>query len=242
MDRDDELIGLLLTRREALTILGAGGLYWLTGCSSSAASEGSNTSTCVVRPALTQGPYFVDDKLLRSDIRSDPATGTVKAGTLLALTVTLERLSGSSCTPLAGALVDVWHCDGIGVYSDVSDPGFNTVGQKFLRGYQVTDAGGQAAFTTIYPGWYAGRAVHIHFKIRSAAGASSAYEFTSQWFFDDTLTDTVHAQVPYSTRGAGRLRNSGDGIYRRGGAQMILPVAASGAGYSATYNVALQIG
>ena len=102
------------------------------------------------------------------------------------------------------------------MYSDVSDPGFSTVGQKFLRGYQVTDANGVAGFTTIYPGWYPGRAIHIHFKVRSDPSSSSGFEFTSQLFFDDELTDQVHAQQPYAAKGQRTRRNSGDGIYATG--------------------------
>jgi protocatechuate 3,4-dioxygenase beta subunit len=240
MDSDDLLIGRLLSRREALRILGVTGAYLLVGCSSSDGESNPNVNGCVVRPALTEGPYFVDDKLNRSDIRTDPSDGSIRAGVLLALTVNLSQLSGTACTPLAGALVDLWHCDATGLYSDVNDPGFNTVGKKFLRGYQTTDPNGTVTFTTIYPGWYQGRAVHLHFKIRSAAGASSSYEFTSQWFFDDTLTDTVHAQQPYAARGTGRLRNSGDGIYGQAGSQMVLAVSQAAQGYAATFNIALQ--
>ncbi len=154
---------------------------------------------CVARPALTEGPYFVDEKLNRSDIRSDPSDGSVRQGALLALTFRVSQLT-NACAPLGGASVDVWHCDAAGVYSDVSDPGFSTVGKKFLRGYQVTDSSGVAKFTTIYPGWYQGRAVHIHFKIRSHTGSGSAYEFTSQLFFDDNITDQVYTQAPYSAK------------------------------------------
>jgi hypothetical protein len=121
-------------------------------------------------------------------------------------------------------VVDVWHCNALGVYSDVSDPSFNTSGQKFLRGYQVTVNDGVARFTTIYPGWYQGRAVHIHFKVRSSASSGSAYEFTSQLFFDDALTDRVHAQQPYASKGQRDLRNSQDGIYNQGGSQLLLTV------------------
>jgi protocatechuate 3,4-dioxygenase beta subunit len=84
-----------------------------------------------------------------TSIRSDPTTGAVKAGALLALTFNVSQIAGGDCTPLAGATVDVWHCDALGIYSDVSDSGFNTKGQKFLRGYQVTDANGTVTFTTI---------------------------------------------------------------------------------------------
>ena len=118
--------------------------------------------SCIVRPALTEGPYFVDEKINRSDLRSDPSDGSVKDGAPLSLTVHVSKIDSSGCTPLQGAQVDVWHCDALGVYSDAAEPSFNTKGKKFLRGYQVTDANGNVQFTTIYPGWYQGRAVHIH--------------------------------------------------------------------------------
>src|SRR5919109_727796 len=203
MDNDDVVRGRLLTRREALAGLGGTGVLLVFGGPSSWETRRAQGSYggCVARPELTEGPYYVDEELNRSDIRSDPSTGTVKPGALLRLTVNVSQVTGSACAALAGAVVDVWHCDALGVYSDVSDPSFNTVGQKFLRGYQVTDANGVASFTTIYPGWYQGRTVHIHFKVRSPAGASSAYEFTSQLFFDDSLSDQVFTQSPYASKG-----------------------------------------
>ena len=128
-----------------------------------------------------------------------------------------------------------------GVYSDVSDPGFDTHGQQFLRGYQVTDANGYAEFSTIYPGWYNGRTVHIHFKIRTEPGASSGFEFTSQLFFDDALTDEAFTQSPYAEKGIRTLRNDQDGIYQGGGDQLLLDVAPEGAGYGATFAIGLQM-
>ena len=92
----------------------------------------------MVHPEVTEGPYYVDEDLNRSDIRSDPSTGAVKDGALLTLTFNVSQVSGSGCTPLEGAKVEIWHCDAAGVYSDVSDPGFNTKGQKFLRGFQTS--------------------------------------------------------------------------------------------------------
>jgi len=187
-----------------------------------------------------EAPYYVDEELLRSDIRSDPSDGTIRPGALLALTFNVSRAASNACSPLAGAIVDLWHCDALGVYSDVLDPSFNTSGKKFLRGYQVTGSDGVARFTTIYPGWYQGRAVHIHFKIRSAASAASPYEFTSQLFFDDLLTDQVHATEPYASKGQRTLRNSGDGIYTSGGSQLVLDVTGTADGYAATFNIALD--
>lgn len=142
---------------------------------------------------------------------------------------------------LSGAMVDVWHCDALGVYSEVADPGFDTSGQKFLRGFQLSDADGIARFQTIYPGWYRGRTVHIHFKIRADAGNGSAYDFTSQLFFDDALSDAVFAQEPYAAKGERGTRNDDDGIYRTGGAQLLLAPIETADGTSAVFDIGLQI-
>jgi protocatechuate 3,4-dioxygenase beta subunit len=246
---DDAPIGRVLTRREVLALFGAtAGSAFLAACvpsvlsSAGAASQApaSGTATlpaCVVRPELTEGPYFVDEKLNRSDIRSDPSSGAVSAGAPLALAFAVSRVSGSSCEPFPNALVDVWHCNGLGVYSDVNDPSGSTVGQKFLRGYQVTDATGVASFRTIYPGWYSGRAVHIHFKIRTEADAARGLEFTSQLFFDDQLSDTVYARDPYATKGPHDMQNADDGIYQQSGGQTTLTVTPQGDGYAATFEI-----
>jgi protocatechuate 3,4-dioxygenase beta subunit len=206
-------------------------------------ASAANTATvpsCVVRPELTEGPYFVDERLERSDIRSDPSDGSVKEGAPLEIVFRVSEI-GAGCVPLAGAAVDVWHCDALGVYSDATDRGFTTVGQKFLRGYQVTDANGEARFTTVYPGWYQGRAVHIHFKIRTDLDSNQGYEFTSQFFFDEAVTDEVHAQQPYASKGYRTLKNEGDGIFRQGGSELMLPVVKAGNGYTATFDIGLQI-
>jgi protocatechuate 3,4-dioxygenase beta subunit len=170
-----------------------------------------------VKPELTEGPYFVDTRLERSDIRSDPTTGVLSEGLPLAITYLVSRIEGSDCAALEGALVDIWHCDAEGVYSGVQDPRFDTSDQAFLRGYQVTDASGMATFQTIYPGWYSGRAVHIHFKIRTDPDSDSGLEFTSQLFFDDALSAAVYAQAPYADKGTQDVPNSADGIFRSRG-------------------------
>jgi protocatechuate 3,4-dioxygenase beta subunit len=227
-------------RREVVFLLGSLTAATVFGCSDAAADGGAGSSgACVVRPQQTEGPYFVDERLNRGDIRTDPGTGGASAGVPLRLDFRVLR--AGACTPLAGVLVDVWHCDALGLYSDVRDPRFDTTGRKFLRGYQVTDASGLARFTTIYPGWYAGRAVHAHFKLRSTPGAASGFEFTSQVYFDETLNDAVHAQAPYSSKGRRDTVNDADGIFRSGGGQLLLPATAEGAGYGATFELALQV-
>jgi len=182
----------------------------------------------------------VDAKLNRSDIRSDPGDGTARPGAPLRLTLRVSRLAAGACAPLPGAMVDLWHCDAAGVYSDVVDPGGSTVGKKFLRGYQLTDGEGLARFTTIYPGWYPGRAVHIHFKVRAAASGGRVHDFTSQVFFDDALSDRVFAQAPYAARGQRRVVNARDGIFRQAGAQLMLAVTPAAPGYAASFDLALE--
>lgn len=250
---DDQPIGRVLTRREAVALLTSAGALVLVGCRPRAMAGTADTAQaatsaavpgCVVRPAQTEGPYFVDTRLNRADIRSDPARdGAIAAGTPLQLTFNVSQLAAAACTPLAGAMVDVWQCDAMGVYSGVNDPQFNTSGQQFLRGHQITDARGNATFTTIYPGWYPGRAVHIHFKIRTQPAAARGLEFTSQLYFPDAVTDVVHAQPPYATKGMRDRRNEQDGIYNRsGGSNLVVSPVRAGAEYAATFEIALATG
>jgi protocatechuate 3,4-dioxygenase beta subunit len=252
LNDDDLPIGRILTRREVLALLGGSAL--VVACAPAAVSSPSTSApvsaataaasvlpSCVVRPALTEGPYFVDEKLNRSDIRSDPTTNAVKPGTGLALAFVVSKVSGSACTALANATVDVWHCDALGVYSDATDPNFgSTKGTKFLRGYQMTDAGGSAKFTTIWPGWYQGRAVHIHFKIRTTAANGQVADFTSQLFFPDAMNAAVFANAPYAQKGtAGILRNDGDDIFNQSGGKLTLAPAKTADGYAVTFDIGL---
>jgi protocatechuate 3,4-dioxygenase beta subunit len=250
-----------LTRREMLglaakgaasvavsqALLACGGESALTSSAVDTTSSGS-TSACVLTAALTEGPFFVDEMLNRSDIRYDPVTGALSDGALLNLTFNVSRAASDACTPLTGAYLDVWHADATGTYSDVSGNGNGSSGsgKKFLRGYQVTDGSGTVKFTTIYPGWYSGRAVHIHFKLRLYAGSTKSYEFTSQFFFDDTLTDTVQAQSPYNAKGQRDVRNTDDGIYNSlsTAERKVLTLATSNNGgvYSGVINLAVSVG
>lgn len=195
--------------------------------------------SCVVTPELTEGPYFVDEKLNRSDITTDTGTKASVAGTPLVLNVGVFQASASQCIPLANAQVDVWHCDARGVYSDVNDPGFSSKGKNFLRGYQDTDATGQAKFTTVYPGWYQGRATHIHFKVRAQKDGKN-YEFTSQWFFDEALNDAVYRLPAYAKTG-NRTLNTADGIYRSSGGQTLVKLNKSGAGYEGSFLIGMNV-
>ena len=261
MDSDDTPVGHILHRREALKLLGMGSAAFLASCAAPdvistlvptsvptlASSTQSPSATgvaldCVVRPELTIGPYFVDGQLNRSDIRSDPSDGSVKEGVPLTLNINVASVGNNSCAVIEGAQVDVWHCDANGQYSGVSDQGFDTQGQQFLRGYQLTNANGAVQFQTIYPGWYSGRAVHIHFTVRTKAADGQEYQFTSQFFFDDNLTDQVHTQQPYAGKGQRDTRNQNDNIFQGGGDQLLLNLQGDTTnGYTGSMSIGLDL-
>jgi protocatechuate 3,4-dioxygenase beta subunit len=230
---DDPMRGRLLTRRAALAWLGAGAA-WRAG-----AETADSATMCIARPAQTEGPFFVDERLERSDIRTDPATGAVSAGTPLALVLAVGALRGATCAPVDGSIVDVWQCDAAGRYSDVRDGIASTMGQRFLRGFQTTDARGEARFTTIVPGWYDGRAVHIHVRIATPRTGGRRDVFTTQLYFDEAFLDRVHAATAYARRGGRRVSNASDGLYRHGGRDLTLAPQAAGDGYAARFAVGL---
>lgn len=213
----------------------------LGGLNLQSIADAAMTPACVVRPEQTEGPYFVDEKLNRSDIRSDPSDGSMRQGVPLRLVFQVARINGSSCAPLSGATVDLWQCDALGVYSDVRDPNADTRGKKFLRGYQVTNTSGTAEFVTIYPGWYPGRAVHIHFKIRSDSSSRRGLGFTSQLYFDESITDEIYKQPPYNLKGRRSTTNENDFGFRRGGKQLMPALTKDGEGYTAKFDIGLQI-
>ncbi|MEZ4503439.1 MAG: intradiol ring-cleavage dioxygenase [Dehalococcoidia bacterium] len=265
MDNDDRPVGRILSRREVLTMFGGLGLAAIVGCaaeddSDEATATAATTATeataaagtaslvptatsttatslpaCVVVPERTEGPYFVDGQMERSDLVED------REGVPLAISVNVVSV-GDGCTPIEGAIVDVWHCDALGVYSGVSDPGFDTAGQTFLRGWQRTDADGVARFSTIYPGWYSGRTVHIHYKVRTTGADGADYEMTSQWFFDEGVSDAVFATEPYAGKGQRDTTNATDGIFATDGD--VLTLALNGdpqSGYETTFDLGLDL-
>jgi len=226
-----------------LALLGVTGVNMVSGYVSASGGETKReTLACVVTPAQTEGPYFVDERLHRSDIRSDPSDGSLKEGQPLALEIRVFAVGPAGCVPLPDAIVDIWQCDARGLYSDVTDPAFQTRGKKFLRGYQVSDGRGVVRFLTIYPGSYPGRTVHIHFKIRTPGKYRGAHEFTSQFYFNDIITDRVHGRAPYPRDKSHlpRTRNEQDSIFRAGGEQLVLTLAETKQGYLATFDVGIK--
>jgi len=248
----DSLNSLQLTRRRLIEILGGAGVAALSGCGGSSTSASSTsgatsgttsgtTASCVLTPELTVGPYFVDEKLNRSDLTTNTTDTNVLNATPLTLTMTIMEYASSGCSALVGAQVDIWHADAAGIYSDESVE--NTTGQTFLRGYQLTDANGAVTFKTVVPGWYSGRTIHIHVMIRTLSSSGSVLtEFTTQLFFDQTLLNALTTTVsPYSSRGVPDTTNAQDSIYSSA-TQLTLTNATSGGGYTASITLGVQTG
>jgi len=231
-------------RRQALTLLGAAGACFIPAWNEKI--EAATTTCSLTTPDVTEGPYWVDEQLFRSDIRTDPTTGAVQAGVLLTLAITVIN-SNASCAPLVGAYLDIWQCGATGIYSDEAtyNPGggtgnVTTTGQKFLRGYQITDSNGQVSFTTIYPGWYTSRSIHIHVRIRTYNGTVALTNYTTQIFFDDTINNTVLTNAAYARTSARDTTNATDNVYTTAGSNntsMLATVAQTSTGYAATLTI-----
>jgi protocatechuate 3,4-dioxygenase beta subunit len=221
-----------LSRRE--TLLAAGGLIAaaLIPEAASAAGTGpaavaSGAISCVLTPELTEGPYYVPAEKVRRNITEG------RPGAPLDLRLTV--VDASTCKAIKSAVVDIWHADALGVYSGAvaSNPGTN-----FMRGVQKTNSAGLALFQSVYPGWYQGRAVHIHVKVH--LGGNVVH--TGQFFFNDALTDAVYKQPPYSSRGSRDTRNAADSIYRNGGSRSMLKVTKTASGYRAGITMGVHRG
>jgi protocatechuate 3,4-dioxygenase beta subunit len=148
----------------------------------------------------------------RSDLRTDSSDGTIQEGIPLYLNLNVYDVdSDGSCVPYGGAKVDIWEANSQGLYSGVTEDG--TEGKNFLRGNQIADENGTVQFTTVYPGWYEGRAIHIHVKVRSAEGPQNPFEWTSQFYLNNSINELVHKQSPYSDHGPVAMLNEEHGIY-----------------------------
>lgn len=183
-----------------------------------------SATTCSLAPEQTEGPFYFDVEGFRRDVRED------REGTPLRLGIRVR--DGASCSPLADAIVDIWHADAAGEYSGFdgggSGPGGGGSGPPtdttYLRGAQVTNGEGIAEFLTIYPGWYPGRTVHIHAKVH----LDRSTLLTTQLYFDDDVSDEAMTRAPYADRGTRDTENSDDGIFDDG---VVLALSDDGDGY-----------
>lgn len=221
-----------MTRREAIGAVGAAGAALALGCGGSPAGPSSPppTSTngqCAVTPTETVGPYPSLTDFFRADIREG------KSGTLLSLTIKVVN-ANAGCAPVSGANVEIWHCDVAGNYSQYG----SQTAQTFLRGIQTTNSNGEVTFTTIYPGWYQGRATHIHLEV-TVAGVSRK---VTQIAFPESANNLVHTGGVYASRGTNPTSNASDGIFTDSlSSELITPTGDTATGYSAIFQVGISI-
>ncbi len=263
-----------MTRRRAVQAAGAlgaaGAAYlvsppWLGALFGSGAAQAA-TACAKLTPELTEGPYWVNTMLRRSDVRGNTRTaktspGVVQKGVPLTLTINVLN-ANKGCKPLNGVAVDIWHANAHGLYSDEASQragggtsGGDSAGENFLRGYQITgkDGGvhrsavpGQVSFKTIWPGWYSGRAIHIHVRVRklSSSGATIA-GYTTQIFFSDADNDNVlTSAAPYDTRTPQKdpMTDENDTVLQSSDdATNIISVTGNiSDGFAATFNIMLD--
>ena len=230
-----------MKRRQALRAMGGAGLGLAFGCGSntgagpsatgsaatSAPNAASTNSTCAVTPTETVGPYPSLADLLRSDIRES------KPGTALTLTIKVVNVN-AACAAVSNANVEIWQCDATGNYSSYG----SQAGQTYLRGIQVTNANGEVTFTTIYPGWYQGRATHIHAEVTIDGRPIKV----TQIAFPESVNDVVHATGVYASRGSNPTTNLRDGIFADSlSAELVTPAGSPASGYRANFQIGISI-
>ena len=188
--------------------------------------HGTNAA-CAVTPTETIGPYPSLVDLIRSDVRED------RTGTQLNLTIKVVN-ANSACAPVANADVEIWHCDVAGTIRRYG----NSTGRTFLRGIQRSDANGDVTFTTIYPGWYQGRATHIHLEVVVNGVSRKA----TQIAFPESVNNTVHTAGVYASRGTNPMTNLADGIFADSlSAELVTPTGSVASGYAASFQVGIAL-
>lgn len=200
----------------------------------SSTGSGTTTGSCTTSPSETEGPFptKAPSSLVTNDIRSD------RTGVPLNVKITINNRN-AGCAALQGAIVDIWHCDKDGNYSEYGGSGMqqsNYTSVHFLRGRQVTTAAGLVEFTTIFPGWYSGRAPHIHVHVYSPGGSSL---LVTQIAFPTDVCDTVYTTATnFYTRGKQDTANSRDNVFSDSLASELATVSGSvSAGYQLAHIV-----
>jgi protocatechuate 3,4-dioxygenase beta subunit len=234
-----------LTRREALELLGAASALVTAGCSGDTPTSptattstttttvtdtggpSSGTTSCAVSPSETVGPYPSLGDYLRRNVTDG------KPGVPLALTITVVN-AASSCVPVANAGVEIWQCDHQGIYSEYGEGR----GQTFLRGIQLTDAQGQVTFETVYPGWYQGRATHIHVDV--TIGGRSVK--VTQIAFPEDVSAEVYRTGVYAAKGQSTTTNARDNVFADSVSQEMITLSGNAtSGFSGTFTVGVSL-
>ncbi len=233
------------SRREALGLLGAASAALAAACGSSPTNPSSTTtsrsstggttaaSSCVVSPEETAGPYPDRTGMIGNSAfyRQDITEG--KSGLPLTLALTVVNVN-SGCTPVTNATVEMWQCDATGNYSEYG----TSAGQTFLRGLQTTDGSGRVTFKTIYPGWYMGRATHIHLEVFVNGAAVK----TTQIAFPEDVSSSVYRTGVYATHGQNSTTNTGDNVFSDGTDHELAALSGdTSSGYTATLAVGISV-
>ena len=219
-----------------MAAMGAAGAAIAFGCGDSptspSTSSGSTNTTstnaaCTVTPTETAGPFPSLTNLFRSDIREN------KPGTVLTLTIKVVN-TNAACAAVPNANVEIWHVEAAGNYSEYGSQS----SQTYLRGIQTTNSSGEVTFTTIYPGWYQGRATHIHAEV-TINGVSRK---VTQIAFPESVNNTVHTSGVYASRGTNPMSNVSDGIFADSlSSELVTPAGSAAAGFAATFQIALAV-
>lgn len=230
-----------MERKEFLRSLGLFGIApMLVACTEEDVKANGNEA-CTVTASETAGPFPTKDpaSLALTDIRGD------RTGVLLTVKITVQN-KNQDCSPLAGAIVDIWHCDKDGYYSEYGGTGMQSVNYTsvhFLRGRQVTDSNGQVGFTTIFPGWYSGRATHIHVHIYNSSGHSLLVTQIAFPEGSNSAVVLVNAASDYGyTKGmSGYTSNASDNVFGDGVSTEMSAITGSLAdGYLLTHTIVVN--
>lgn len=200
------------------------------------AADFDGLAVCALVPEQTAGPFSLDERLDRRDITEGYPGHPLRLGL---------RVVDAACAPVPDATVEVWHTDATGDYSAFADGGGGkdqAGGTTFLRGSQTADELGIVEFHSVYPGWYPGRAVHVHVRVR----VDDELRLTTQLYFDDAETEAVHATMPYAEFGPPQTTNAEDGFAGEPAGSGLLLVAtpaetASGPGTLALLNLGIDV-
>lgn len=200
-------------------------------------TNGDSASNCSVTNSETAGPFPTKDpaSLSVADIRSD------RQGVPMTAKITIKN-KNADCAALKDVIVDIWHCDADGNYSEYGGTGMQAVNYTsvhFLRGRQVTDATGTTTFVSIFPGWYGGRAPHIHVHIYNASGKSL---LVTQIAFPKSTCDTVYTTATsYYKKGLQDTTNESDNVFGDGYANELATISGNTTdGYTLTHTIVVS--
>jgi protocatechuate 3,4-dioxygenase beta subunit len=242
MERKHFLKSLLMGAASAPALLTACGKDDVTPTSTTTTTGSGTTTTttgsgsCIVAPTETEGPFPTHTP--SSYVRSDITDG--RTGYKLTAKITVTS-SASSCAALGGALVDIWHCDAEGNYSEYGGTGMqstNYTSVHFLRGRQTTDSSGLVTFTSIFPGWYSGRATHIHVHVYNATGTSLK---VTQIAFPEGTGTALAAVNGYAKGMTGYTYNKSDNVFSddTAGVEIATVTGNTTDGFVLTMNIAV---